>query len=343
MADQDRGYAAALKDVVVRDGRRFSFVQIVRLLRLILSLEAENGADKFSQRKAIRVRPALNLSFPGTDIVSVKESQAEGPFRFLVTATFLGLYGSCSPLPTFYTEDLLAEAAEDMSVGRDFLDIINAPLYPLHFQCWSKYRLGIKVLEEGDPRGRERLFCLLGLGHEKIRQQIDGAYDLIRYIGLFTQRPRSALGLETLLSDALEMQRLKVVPCIQQKRAIPEDQRCRLGVCGNQMGEDIYLGRRIKDRMGKFRVSIGPLPGKAFNDLLPDAAWFRKLCNLIRAYLDQPLEWDLEVIIPRKEVRTTCLGGSTWSRLGWNTWIFSKAHHAQLVKTRLRAPLQRMI
>lgn len=340
MADQDRGYAAALKEAVIRDARRFSFVQVVRILRLLLSLTEEKGSGSGQPflREAVRVRPALTLNFPGTDIVSVEESRAAGPLRFLVTATFLGLYGACSPLPTFYTEDLLAEAAEDMSVGRDFLDIINAPLYPLHFQCWSKYRLGIKVLEEGDFRVRERLFCLLGFGHEQIREQVDGADDLLRYIGLFTQRPRSALGLEALLSDALEMRRLKVIPCIQEKRAIPEDQRCRLGACANQVGGNVCLGRRIKDRMGKFRIRVGPLSGRSFHDLLPDATWFRKLAHLIRVYMDQPLEWDLEVVVPREEVRTTCLGGSTWSRLGWNTWIFSGTHRARFVRTRLRAP-----
>src|SRR4030066_3521 len=48
------------------------------------------------------------------------------------------------------------EASQDMTVMRDFLDIINAPFYPLFFRCWAKYRQVVKVVEEEDPAYLER-------------------------------------------------------------------------------------------------------------------------------------------------------------------------------------------
>jgi type VI secretion system protein ImpH len=336
MATKDRGNPAVINNAVLHEGRRFSFIQAIRLLRLLVCQEEKKRPDDSIVREAIRVRPSLSLDFPGTDIVSIEENPDNSHFRFLITATFLGLYGASSPLPTFYTEDLMDEAAEDMSVARDFMDIINSPLYPLRFQCWSKYRLGIKIVEEEDPQWLERLFCLLGLGVEEIRQDVDDAYGLVRYIGLFTQMPRSAQGLETLLSDALNVPQLKILPCIPKKTFIPEDQLCLLGISGNRLGMDSYVGQTVKDRMGKFRIRIGPVNGRTFHDWLPDTGRFQRLGTLIKVYLDQPLEWDLEMLLGDGEARTTRLGGSNWSRLGWNTWLFSAETGLSKVRARFR-------
>ncbi len=323
MAAKNRGHTPGIKSTLIQEGHRFSFIQAVRLLNFFL------GPSQPFQQQAIRVRPELSLDFPGTDIISIEEKGTEDEpsagdmARFLITATFLGLYGASSPLPAFYTEDLMDEAREDMSVARDFLDIINSPFYSLRFQCWSKHRIEVKILEEEDPQSLERLFCLLGLGEKGIRLEIDNAFNLIRYIGLFTQTPRSAQGLEALLSDVFQESRLKILPCIPGTARIPEDQLCRLGVSGNRLSMDTYIGRKIKDRMGSFRVRVGPVAWSDYKNWLPGTARFKKLGVLIRLYLDQPLQWDLEVILAEGEVRTTRIGEFEGSRLGWDTWVFS--------------------
>jgi len=48
------------------------------------------------------------------EIGGLGEVERDG-HRFLITATFLGLYGVSSPLPTFYTEDLMDEASQDIA------------------------------------------------------------------------------------------------------------------------------------------------------------------------------------------------------------------------------------
>lgn len=325
-------------DEFLRNGRRFSFIQAARLLKAYTAsesaedpeVEAEAGrsAEDF-WRHTLRVRPNLDLHFPGTDITAVDRvsdpETGEAP-RYRITATFLGLYGVSSPLPTFYTEDLMDEAREDSSVIRDFMDIVNGPLYPLLFMCWSKYRLGIRVAEEKSSRDLERLFCLAGMGDSAARDRVDAPYSLIRYAGLLTQSPRSALGLERLLSDALGEARLEVIPGIPRKAVIPEDQRLFLvaGITEKRLGRNSFLGRRIKDRMGKFRVRISPVDADDFQAWLPDTPRFEKLRSLIRVYLDQPLAWELEVILAEGEVSAARPGKSAWGRLGWNTWLFAK-------------------
>ena len=340
MATEARNNTAALKEALIKQSRQFSFIQAIRLLKNHLRYELEEGHDETdalpptslsqtSWQQAIRVRPELSLAFPGTDLISVEETEINDDLapdmqmRYQITTGFLGLYGTSSPLPTFYTEDLLDEAREDSSVSRDFIDIINTPLYSLLFQTWSKYRLGIRITEEEDSRCLEQLFCFMGLGSSQIRAEFEDAESLLRYTGLFTQTPRSAMGLEILLRDALNETCLQIIPCAPRKASIPGDQLCRLGLAACRLGDNCYLGRQIKDRMGKFRVRIGPTDWRTFQEFLPDTARFKKLALLIRAYLDQPLEWDLQVVLDGDLSRPARLGANSSSRLGWTTWLFS--------------------
>ena len=323
MASQVRASSFNLKLDLLRKGHEFSFFQVMRLLRFF-GEDIEKTEEKGSDGKGnIRIRPDLSLGFPAADIAAVKESEDEGP-RFLVTATFLGLYGTSSPLPSFYTEDLIDEASDDMSATRDFIDIFNHRLFVLLYNCWTKYRQFLQVVEHHNAGDLERLFCFLGLGEEGLRQDVPESYSLLRYAGLFTQYPRSAVGLKTLLRDALNGIPIEIMPCIQRSVQIPPDQRLLLGVTGSSLGQSTYIGEEIDDRMGKFRLRIGPLKGDQFHSLLPGNPDHNKLAFLTKFYVLDPLEYDLMLILEKGEAGPVCLGASQWSRLGWDTWTFSE-------------------
>ncbi len=330
MATQDRRQTLIIKDELLKNSNRFSFIQALRLLNYLIRRDDLKGEVI---GRSIIARPKLSLDFPGTDIVSIEEIPGENPL-FLLTVTFLGLYGVSSPLPTFYTEDLMDEESMDVSVTRDFLDIINAPFYKLFYECWSKYRQVIKIVDEEDPAYLERLFCFLGLGIEKHRQEVPNAQALIPYTGLFTQFPRSAQGLKTLLSDVLKEPHLEIVQCVPRKASIPEDQRILLGASTANLGINSYLGQEIDDRMGAFRIKIGPVDADAFHEFFPNARKFNTMAQLIHLYLDKPLKWDNEVVLSAQEVRTVRLGEPRWSRLGWNTWTFSGKNYSHDVSAR---------
>ena len=320
MATQDRRQTLVIKDNLLKNSNRFSFIQAVRLLHYLIR---KDDLDEELIGQSIRVRPKLSLDFPGTDIDSIEEIPGENPL-FLLTVTFLGLYGVSSPLPTFYTEDLMDEASRDISVTRDFLDIFNDPFYRLFYQCWSKYRQSVKIIDEQDTVYLERLFCFLGLGIEKHRQEVPDAQALIPYIGLFTQFPRSAQGLKTLLAGALKEPHLEIIQCVPRTASIPEDQRIFLGTSTANLGVNSYLGQEIDDRMGAFRIKIGPVDADAFHEFLPDTRKFDTMAQLVHLYMDKPLKWENEVVLSAREVRTVRLGESRWSHLGWDTWMFSE-------------------
>ena len=111
---------------------------------------------------------------------------------------FLGLYGTGSPLPNFYSEDLLDEQSGSGSASRDFLDLLNGAIYPLHFAGWARHRLFYALVEAAEPAALERLFCRLGFPADPgpARRPLH----LLRYLGLFAMASRpvgAAPGMES--------------------------------------------------------------------------------------------------------------------------------------------------
>ena len=313
----------ALKEELLRKGHDFSFFQVMRLLRLLVPQPSGSHTTSSDFSKTIRTRPHLSLAFPAAEVQSVEEiGDVENP-QFRIDVNFLGLYGASSPLPPFYTEDLIDEAAEDESVSRDFIDTINERLFGLLYECWGKYRQSLKIVEENSADHMERLFCLLGLGEPSFRDDMPEPRRLLRYIGLLSQFPRSALGLKTLLADALGGIPVDVAPCIERKATLPESQLLRMGVSGCLMGSDSYLGSQLTDRMGKFRIRIGPLTRADYKRFSPGTEDFERVTFLTDLYFVEPLEYDIEVILAEGEALTISLGDATRATMGVDGWMFS--------------------
>lgn len=314
MASTTRTAAAVMKDELLADGERFSYFQAIRLLRLLGKIDPALEAS-------LRIRPKLALGFPESDIDRI-EQRADGQVH--ITANFFGLYGVSSPLPTFYTEDLIDEERDGRKARRGFIDIVHHALYPLLYQAWSKYRITLRVVEEQDRGMENRLFAFLGLHEAAARAALPYSADLLHYAGLFHQRPRSALGLKTLLADAFSPASVTIVSCVRVALPIARDQRCSLGVQGHCLGEDSYLGMQIDDVSSAIGVRLTELPETVFQRLLPGGADYERLRFLIRFYLIDPLSVTVELALRDGAARPARTRGQTdgrWSRLGLDTWL----------------------
>ncbi len=322
MADKDGCPSTDLIQELLERGHEFSFLQVVRLLRLF-GYHADMQADSDGQElRPLRIRPHDSLAFPAADIekITVKEDDVPG---LTITANFLGLYGPASPLPTFYTEDLLDEEAADESVMRDFLDIFNHRLFTLFFLCCMKYRIFFQVAGEKNHPTLKKLYCLLGLGEEELYRELPQAFSLIRYAGLFSQYPHSACGLEIMLKDVFSPTMISVIQCVHRKVLIAPEQLPLLGEGGSRLGMDSLLGEEMTDRMWKFRIQAGPLDIENYHDFLPGSDGYRRLAFLTGIYLNDPFDSDIELILAEGEISTARVGDDKMSRLGCDTWLYA--------------------
>lgn len=309
MAAASRIPAAPLEQELLHRGHEFSFLQVLRILELL--------GERDGTKRPVEVIPRLSLGFPAADVAGV-ERAGDG---YRVIATFLGLYGQATPLPAFYTEELLDEESADSSASRDFLDIINRHLYGIFADVARKYRLFLQVDEQCSDAVTERLHALGGHGEEALRAQLPDPRSLLRYTGLFTQHPRSALGLRTLLTDTLEAP-VEVISAIPRTVTVPPEERSRLGTIGT-LGEDAFVGSEIPDRSGMFRIEVGPLRRDRFNALLPGTPERKRLDLLVALYITDPLAYEIELILAPGEAPQAMLGGGI--RLGWDVWMTSGA------------------
>lgn len=316
METKNRRQVPALIKELLEKPREFSFVQAVRLLCSQTASSRQEGEGDFP----IRFRPKLSLDFPPTDIdaIDVIDDDKE---RYRITATFLGLYGTSSPLPAFYTEELLADATEDITIVRDFLDVFHTPLYRLFYRAATRYRLPLQVIEERDPDVLERLYSLLGYAGSGLRTSLPSSFRMLRYLGLFSHFPRSAEVLRSLVSDFAGSDRVRVEQCVVSRAPIPADQRCHLGTGSSRLGEDCYVGSSIGDRSGAFRLAVGPLDTKEWHDLMPGAHKAVLLQSTVQLYLDKPLRWDIEMTINPDDAGGVRLGTAPWSHLGRDSWL----------------------
>ena len=296
---------------------QFSFIQAIRLLEL----GSKNKKDDLKTK--IRVHPRLSLDFPNSDIVDIKQEDD----IVKLTVTFMGLYGESSPLPTFYTESLLDEELEDESVMRDFIDIFNIPIYQAYFEVWLKNRLGVRLNEFNDSKVLELLHVFSGMPKEHLRQKHQDSYSLLKYAGLNMQYPRSAEALRILVSDIIEWGYIEIIQCVEQMAPIPKSQYCSLGNINSRLDDDLHLGDKIKDRMGKFRISITNLDMENFVSLLPDGEKYKSLVKAVDLYLTEPLDWDIQLTLREDITQSISLGGAKDSKLGLNTWLGNRDKH----------------
>ncbi|MGB7480617.1 MAG: type VI secretion system baseplate subunit TssG [Burkholderiaceae bacterium] len=307
--------AAALREKLLASGEKFSYFQAIRLLRQL-------GRSTGARTDELRIRPRLGLGFPENDIDRI-EPLPQGGHR--ITANFFGLYGVASPLPVYYTEDLFEEEREGRHATRDFLDIVHHAMYPLLFDAWIKYRLQQRVIEAEDGDVLNRLYAFVGLGDSDLRiDLLPGSAELLRYAGLLNQRPRSALGLRTLLADAFSPARVEVDSCVPHWLPIADDQRLRLGRQAHRLGEDSHLGSRIDDYASRIRIRLHDVPASLFQQLMPGEPGHARLRFLTSYYLIDPLTVEIQVGLRDGEARQARLSGHHWSRLGLDTWLNPK-------------------
>lgn len=323
MAHTDRQQNIDISELLTKDGRKIPFVQVLRLLRFLLASGKEDRLEYARVFDSIRIRPELSLNFPGTDVVAVELLERRKKQLYRITAAFMGLYGPSSPLPTFYTEDLIEERREERSITRDFLDIINHPFYRHYFAIWEKYTIGPQLGENSESTVYDFLFSLLGLAGGHVRQTLPHSHRFLAYIGIASQAPRSAAGLRSIISDILRIDEVEVEQCVPHLADITSEQWLLLGRVNCSLGEDAHLGSQISDMPGKFRIRLGPLNGRQLQAILPDTDAFALLHESVQFYLDQPLSWDVRLEVNGDDIETCQPGNSSWGQLGWNTWVFS--------------------
>jgi type VI secretion system protein ImpH len=312
-------------ELVLRRSREFDFFQLLHLIERLERDAAPIGHQGPAGDEPVRLRPALNLAFPCGDLGEARWLDNLGNGHLQVTTTFLGLYGSDSPLPAHFTEALLRERDEDQRV-RQFIDLFHHRLLSLLYRVWKKYRYYVTFKTDGSDPISQVVRGFLGIGTPHLDESLElSPLRLFRYVGLLSQRPRSAAGLIGQLADFFDGIDFDMEQCVGRWIWIQPNDRNSLGVEKCQLGENFLLGERIFDRSGKFRVKVGPVGFDDYARFLPTGSAAAELAEIVSFYCEDPLEHDIEVTLRGEEVPETPLGEpGLLGRLSWTTWLKSQ-------------------
>ena len=340
MAATRRREAASLISELVARPRAFDFFQAVRLLELG-SLEPgrrdEVGYDVNPEHEAVRFRSHPSLAFPAREIRGLRLGPeggegANGHAPAEMVVSFMGFTGAAGVLPQHYTELLIERLVMKDSALRDFLDLFHHRALSLFYRAWRKYRFPFAYEHDVRVHGREdtftaALYSLVGLGQEAVRrrQAIDDSAFIFQG-GHLARSQRSAVGLEDLLCDLFGMP-VRVEQFVGQWIEIPEPDRTCLPRRGEsppehaRLGMGMTIGERVWDIQSKIRVHAGPLSYEQFEFFTTGSVGPYKLAALLRLYLGDELEFDLQLHLARHESPGIRLGHSQRPLLGRNTWL----------------------
>jgi type VI secretion system protein ImpH len=305
-----------LKEDILESAEAYDFYQAVKILDRLTTQDSSSTG----QPSRLRIQPELNLDYPNSDIAEISNEDDQG---YLMTTTFFGLYGVSSPLPGFYTEELLDDDWDELHSRKDMFDVIHNQVYPLLYRAWLKYKFSHNTVELEDSKYWEIIFDLAGLG-DAYRQDKSRYSYLARYAGILGQRNKSLLGLKTLLKERLQSIAVEIKPCVKRKVSIVRHQRCMLGKQNAMLGKNACIGKEITDRNGKFLVEIGPVEP---NDLLrfgDQGELIAEIKNLIHIYLVQPLAYSIILLLGPGASMPLQLGMTHNSTLGSNCWLIDK-------------------
>lgn len=312
----------SLEEWLYAEGHAFEFFQAVRLLESLYPERIPVGEGSDPSKVVVKFKGKTGLDFPPNEVEEVMPSEKEGD-AVGMKVNIMSLAGALGPLPHSYTEVLLERLKHDDTALRDFLDIFNHRLISLLYRVRKTMRLGFDNKEPGVNAFNGYFLSLMGLGTGGLKNRMKSPdKSLLYYTGLLALKPRSLAGLENIASHFFNV-RVKGKSLTGRWYNLEDDQLTSIGIFGKNrsLGQNIVLGRKVWDQERSFRLVVGPLSYRQFEDFLPINPGFLHLCEITRFYTGDEFDFDVQLILKSPEVPASRLSSRQGPRLGWTSWL----------------------
>jgi type VI secretion system protein ImpH len=322
MAMADRQTTTDLADVLLADAKNRDFFGLVEQLHGLHGddMESSDAAEPGYQR--VRLTSYAGLGFPASDISFAERMPAGSRSDYRVQATFFGLHGPDSPLPSYYLDRLAYEYGHGVGIRPAFLDFFNHRLLTLLHQAWRKYRYYVRFQLEARDKFSRYIFALVGLNDSDLRGATPLPWGrLLSYAGMIASRSRSPSVVAGIIAHCFDLETVSIREFEPRYMHVPEAQLLSLGKRNGVLGDSFVLGSRVQTRHSKFTIVIPNLDQARFREFLPSGENFGRLCKLIDFLMRDPSAYDLELGLRQEEVPPFNLGRDSGSHLGWTSFV----------------------
>lgn len=312
-----------VEELLFSEPNSFDFFQAVRVLQRLAPDRAAVGDFALPRQEAVRFGVNASLAFPASAIQTLAPGAPAA-----MKINFMGLIGPLGLLPNYYTE-LVADRtrAHDTALA-DFLNIFQHRIVSLFYRAWERSHFTVGYERDGKDAVTSRLQDLVGLGLPSLQsRQVIRDETFLFYSGLFGLSSRSALAIESILSDYFDVP-VEIEQFVGVWRSLATPDRCFLEsgpAESHQLGFGAVAGDEIWDRQSRARIRIGPLDAVRYRDFLPGGSCFQPLQALVRFFSGHDVEYELQLILKQQQVPACELGDDLGTmQLGWFTWMKSE-------------------
>jgi type VI secretion system protein ImpH len=322
MVAQPRTSSDAIAALQAIEERPYEF-DFFAVLRLIENLHADKprlGEAARPVDEPIRLTQDPSLAFAPSTLASFRAGSGGEPHR--LSEYFFGLFGPHGPLPLHLTEYARdREHHENDPTFRRFADIFHHRLLLFFYRAWASANPVTSLDRPHTSRFDSYVGSIFGIGAGELRNR-DAVPDWakLHLAGLLALKTRPAGALVSIL-DVFMGLRFRVREFVGGWMKLPHGDWAMLGSRqgASTLGGDVVLGGSVWTCQNRFRLICGPLPFAAFRRLLPGRDSLVKLRDLVRNYLGDEFDWDLNLVLQAHEVPSLRLGVS--GELGWTTWL----------------------
>ncbi|WP_428241894.1 type VI secretion system baseplate subunit TssG [Gynuella sp.] len=261
---------------ITEQATEYHFHQLIETL-----LDICDGVEARNCPSWLKLKPSDWLSFPASDVRKVSVLPSE---KIEVESTFFGFYGVDAPLPQYFLQDITYQD-EDGKRLQAFLDIFNQQAYWLLHQGWRKFHL----LQHA---GENNLFVRLATSLAGVyfeRHKLSGWA-----AGSLANRCRSAVGIEAVLRDTLQLPDLAVDDQIISNIEIEQT----LSLNGQQaLGEETVLGDHVAVLGHAIQIQTGMVTKEKAALLRPDGELGKRTREVLEYYLPQGVTYEVVIVL----------------------------------------------
>lgn len=308
-----------MEQELLDNASKYSFVEAYKLLCECTL------AQKLDPVLVVRIRAVLGLSHGRTEVVSVeKHTKEDDSFLYLLNVNLPGLYGNESPLPKFFTEELIHAAQKEHNEARLFLDLIHQRLYQLFFAAKTQHLP--HYLDQGKKNLHQFMFSMVGFRNESWLAKFPDPSFILRNVHLFRHQKGTAAGLKRLITNLFKNADVEITQCVPRWFNIEQPLQLALSQQSNQLGVNALLGDKMQETQSKLVVRISTLSAQEYNYWCINKENWQAFKQLIQYFVNQPLLVDLEMeIAPEDKFNLTLEHDSdNGFVLGRNTWLLGE-------------------
>lgn len=265
------------------DLTRINFYRFCQLLEKRNPGKPLLGTTSHPTDDPVRFAPDPGMGFPASELKAIEydEDDRKPP---VVRATFLGMYGVDSPLPTAYLDDI-TQRREGHEALQGFLDIFSHRVLTQFYRIWRKHSYPATFEPGGSDSISQSLLGLVGLGIPGTAEHIATPVSrFLSLLGVLQQPGKTQEGIQALVSLLAPDTTVRVSPyCLR-----PVEISQPLGFYGDEdflLDGNTPLGDEAMDASSQLLIALSCDSEQEFRGWKPDGLLYQDFLVMLRVYL----------------------------------------------------------